>query len=120
MKDISTRSDIEKLILHFYAELLKDKEMQHVFHGLDFEKHVPNIVAFWAFVLLDEEGYKTNVFDKHLHLPIKPEHFDFWLNTFTQAVNSLFAGEKANLAISRATVLAFTFKSKWEKLKGYS
>ncbi len=91
--------------------------MQPAFAGLDFQHHVPNIVAFWSLVLLDEEGYKTNVFDKHLHLPIQPHHFDIWRDTFVATVNRLFKGEKADLAIQRATVLSYTFKSKWEHLK---
>jgi hemoglobin len=118
MQDITSKVDIELLINSFYTNLLKIESIAPVFKGLDFEHHTPKIVAFWAFVLLDEEGYKTNVFDKHLHLPIKPEMFDTWLKTFTDTVDSLFSGEKADMAKQRATVLSYTFKSKWEKIKG--
>lgn len=118
MHDITKKADIELLITTFYRNLLAIDEMKPVFEGLDFAAHTPKIVAFWAFVLLDEEGYKTNVFDKHMHLPIVPAMFDTWLETFTNTVDSLFAGEKAELAKQRATVLSFTFKSKWEKIKG--
>ncbi|MBI2722345.1 MAG: group III truncated hemoglobin [Bacteroidetes bacterium] len=117
MKDINSKEDIELLIRNFYNTLLQINEMKPPFEGLDFEKHIPHIVAFWAFVLLDEEGYKTNVFDKHINLPIKPHMFDIWLKTFTDSVNELYIGEKADMAKQRATVLAFTFKSKWEKIK---
>jgi hemoglobin len=116
MRDITSRTDIEQLITTFYTELLKHGDIQPVFEGIDFPKHIPHIVHFWAFVLLDEEGYKTNVFEKHIHLPIKPYMFDKWLETWTGAVDRLFAGETADLAKQRATVLAFTFKSKWEKM----
>ena len=118
MKDITNRSDIELLMNTFYANLLKIDEMRPAFEGLDFEKHIPNIVSFWSFVLLDEEGYKTNVFDKHLHLPIKLHQFDIWLNVFISTIDSLYKGETAELAKQRATSLAYTFKSKWEKIKG--
>ena len=118
MKDIETKEDIELLIKTFYSKLLQIDEMKPPFEGLDFEHHVPRIVHFWSFVLLDEPGYTTNVFEKHMSLPIKPPLFDIWLKTWTSTVDSLFAGEKAELAKQRATVLAFTFKSKWEKLKG--
>lgn len=118
MKDICNKEDIELLIRTFYNSLLQIDEMKPPFEGLDFEKHIPHIVSFWAFVLLDEEGYKTNVFDKHIDLPIKPHMFDVWLKTFTDSVDGLYHGEKADLAKQRATVLAFTFKSKWEKIKG--
>jgi hemoglobin len=117
MNDIQNKSDIELLVKFFYAELLLNEEIKPVFAGIDFPSHVPRIVHFWSFVLLDEEGYKTNVFDKHMHLPIKANQFDIWLDCFVTTVDSLFAGEKAEMAKQRATVITFTFKSKWQKLK---
>lgn len=117
MKDISSPQDIELLIRKFYSELLQFPEMQKVFEGIEFESHIPNIVQFWSFVLLDVEGYKTNVFEKHLHLPIQPPMFDTWLATWLSAVDALYQGEKAELAKQRAQVLAYTFKAKWEKIK---
>ncbi len=117
MRDIATRADIETLMRAFYARLLELEDMQRVFEGIDLEQHLPNIIHFWSFVLLDEEGYKTNVFDKHRPLPIHPPQFDTWLRIFRDTVNGLFSGEKAELAVQRATVLAHTFKSKWEQLK---
>jgi hemoglobin len=118
MKDIESRDDIEKLIRDFYSRLFKVPGMLAVFEGIDLEHHLPKIIHFWSFVLLDEEGYKTNVFEKHLPLPIQPGQFDQWLSTFNEAVNYNFKGEKAELAKLRAATLAFTFKSRWEKLKG--
>ena len=115
--DISTKADIELLVDKFYSKLLALEEMKPVFAGLDFKSHVPRIVHFWSFVLLDEPGYTTNVFEKHLHLPIKPHLFDVWLQVFTTSVDELFSGEKADMAKQRATVLTYTFKSKWEKIK---
>lgn len=116
-KAIETKADIELLIDTFYTKLLAIDDMKPVFAGLDFKAHVPKIVHFWSFVLLDEPGYTTNVFEKHLHLPIKLPLFDTWLAVFTQTVDELFVGEKAEMAKQRATVLSFTFKSKWEKIK---
>lgn len=112
-RDIQTKKDIEELIYAFYGELLKIERMKEIFKNINFENHVPNIVHFWSFVLLDEEGYKTNVYDKHVHLPILKPDFDTWLEVFTASVDKLFAGEKAEMAKQRATVLSYTFKSKW-------
>ncbi|MBA3680740.1 MAG: group III truncated hemoglobin [Bacteroidetes bacterium] len=117
MNDIKSREDITVLINTFYTNLLQIEEIKPVFAGIDFPAHIPHIVSFWSFVLLDEEGYKTNVFDKHINLPIKTHMFDVWLEMWINAVDSLFKGEKADLAKQRATVLAFTFKSKWEQMK---
>ena len=117
MNDIQSKADIETLVNAFYSELLKLEDIKPVFAGINFPEHVPHIVHFWSFVLLDEEGYKTNVFDKHVHLPIKPHMFDEWLEVWITSVDKLFAGEKADTAKQRATTLAYTFKSKWEKMK---
>lgn len=117
MNDISTRNDIEVLMRQFYSKLLKVDGMTPIFESINFEDHLPKIIHFWSFVLLDEEGYKTNVFDKHLKFPIKSPQFDEWLQVFTSTVDELFQGEKADLAKQRATVLAYTFKSKWQALR---
>ena len=112
MGDINTREDIEVLINAFYNKLLQIDEIKPVFEGINFQAHVPHIVAFWSFVLLDEEGYKTNVFDKHVNLGIKEEHFEIWLDHFEKNIDSLFEGEKTELAKLRAQTIAFTFKEK--------
>jgi hemoglobin len=118
MRDIESKKDIKLLVDTFYSKLLQIDEMKAVFEGINFPQHVPHIVHFWSFVLLDEEGYKTNVFEKHLKLPIKPHQFDIWLGIFTTTVDELFSGEKAEMAKQRAASLAYTFKTKWQQLKG--
>lgn len=120
MNDIANREDIGRLVSHFYERLLKDKDLRHIFEPLNLKEHLPRIIHFWSFVLLDEEGYRTNVFEKHMSLPIKPPFFDIWLKHFTDSVDALFAGEKAEMAKQRATVIAYTFKNKWQTLKGGS
>jgi hemoglobin len=67
-------------------------------------------------VLLDEEGYTTNVFDKHIHLPIKEHHFEIWLHAFEKVSRRLYIGEKVELAIQRANLIAYTFKSKLKQM----
>ena len=114
--DIRNKEDIELMIRTFYNSLLTNESIKLVFANTDFEKHMPHMIAFWAFVLLDEEGYKTNVFDKHVHLAIKEEHFEIWLHHFEKTINNLFVGEKAELAKQRAQTIAFTFKEKLRQM----
>jgi hemoglobin len=52
-----------------------------------------------------------------MHLPIQPSMFDTWLKTWTNTIDKLYTGPLAEMAKQRATVLAYTFKSKWEQLK---
>src|SRR5436190_6886434 len=118
MPDITSRSDIERMMRAFYSDLFEIPHMKRVFGNIDLEAHLPKIIHFWSFVLLDEEGYRTNVFEKHLHLPIQSAQFDTWLEVFKKTVDGLFEGEKAELAKQRATSLAFTFRNKWQHIKG--
>ena len=114
--DIKDKTDIELMIRAFYGSLLTNEIIKPVFANTDFEAHMPHMIAFWSFVLLDEEGYKTNVFDKHVNLGIKEEHFEIWLHHFEKTINDLFDGEKAELAKQRAQTIAFTFKTKLKEL----
>lgn len=116
MQDITNSSDVELLVKTFYSNLLLNEEVKPIFAHVDFEKHMPHMIAFWEFVLLDKEGYTTNVFDKHVNLALKAEHFEIWLNSFENTVNSLFSGENAQKAIFRAKTIAFSFESKLKQM----
>jgi hemoglobin len=116
MQDIANSSDVELLVKTFYSNLLLNEEVKPIFEHVDFEKHMPHMIAFWEFVLLDKEGYTTNVFDKHVNLPLKAEHFEIWLNAFENTVNTLFEGENAQKAIFRAKTIAFSFESKMKQM----
>ena len=111
-KDITTYADVEFLLRSFYAKLLKDELLSPHFANIDLEEHMPRIIAFWAFILIDQEGYKGNVFDKHRHLDIGEAHFTRWVQLFSETVDELFAGEKAKLAKQRAQLLGYTFQHK--------
>lgn len=115
-QDIISKEDIRQLVDVFYFKVLQDNLLKGFFVELDFEKHKPKMIHFWSFVLLDEPGYTTNVFDKHEHMHLKDEHFDRWLSLFESVVSELFEGEKASTAILRAKTIAWTFKEKFKKL----
>ncbi len=112
LRDIIFPSDVELMVRTFYGRLLQHDEVKPVFEGIDVEQHMPHMIAFWEFVLLDKAGYTTNVFDKHVNLPLKSEHFTLWLETFENTVRSLFAGEKAEMAIQRAQSIGYSFQQK--------
>lgn len=111
-KDIANTEDVALLVRTFYNNLLQLEEIKPVFAGVDVEAHMPHMIAFWEFVLLDKEGYTTNVFDKHVNLPLKEEHFRLWLETFANTIHSLFEGPKADMAISRANSVGYSFQHK--------
>ncbi|MFN6380161.1 MAG: group III truncated hemoglobin [Flavobacteriales bacterium] len=115
--DIQHIDDIVLLVDTFYHKAFQEPILAPHFEGLDFEKHKPHMVAFWAFVLLDKHGYTTNVFEKHTHLKVGRVHFQKWVEIFHQTVDELFVGEKANDAKLRATTIGWTFGEKMEKLQ---
>ncbi len=114
--DVANTNDVQHLVKTFYDNLLQNEFVKPIFAHIDFEKHIPHIVAFWEFVLLDKEGYTTNVFDKHANLPLTAEHFTIWLNVFENTVHDLFEGEKAEMAVQRAKTIGYSFQSKLKQM----
>ncbi len=114
-KDLSSRKDVEHLINQFYSKVVNDELLSPFFKHLDFEIHLPKMYHFWCFALLNESGYTTNVTEKHLHMPIKQEHFDRWLKLFNETVDNLYSGEKAEMAKQRAFAVGWTISHKMNK-----
>ncbi len=116
LPDIHTEQQVEFLVKTFYGRVLKDELLAPHFKNIDFEHHFPQMIAFWCFILLDKEGYKGNVFDKHVGLNIHEAEFEHWIFHFTKTVNDFFEGEKANLAKQRAELLKYTFLAKLNQI----
>jgi len=110
--DISSSSDIKKLVDSFYQKLLKDDVVGHFFTEvvkIDFDKHMPVMYDFWATVLLDKMSYRGNVMVKHIELNKKSKmelhHFERWLNTWNATVDELYEGKIAEKAKKKATLM---------------
>lgn len=115
-KDIQTRQDIETLMKTFYGKLLQDPLMSPHFEKTDFSHHLPRIIGFWAFVLLDEPMTIANVFEAHRHLKIDERHFERWINTFSATVDEFFEGKIAEKAKFNAQTIGHTFQWKMKFL----
>ena len=100
--DITTRIQIEQLVDSFYSKVRNDKLLSPVFLHVDWTAHLPKMYCFWAFTLLGEPGYTSNLVQKHLPLSIEAEHFSRWLALFNQSVDENFSGDKAEEAKGRA------------------
>lgn len=112
MKQLETPSDIHQLVSTFYDKVLQDEQLAPFFQKLDFSAHLPQMERFWRFALLSEEGYTTNVTEKHLKMPLQKQHFDRWLALFNETIDELFEGELAQQAKQRAAVIGWTINSK--------
>jgi len=107
--DIQTRNDIELLIRRFYDKVIKDETIGYIFNDVakvNWDAHLPIMFDFWENVLFYTGAYRGNPMQMHkeLHVkePLTAEHFAQWMRLFTQTVDELFEGEKAELAKQRA------------------
>lgn len=119
MADIATRDDCERLVRAFYGRALTDPVIGWLFTDvaqLDLEEHVPRITDFWETVLLGGTAYRGGVFGPHARLHekagLRAGHFTRWLGLWTDTVDSLFAGERAELAKAHAVRTANAFVSR--------
>ena len=106
LNDIATHQDVRRLVDHFYTSVSDDALLAPFFSHINFEEHKPRMIHFWAFVLLDEPGYTTNIFDKHAHMNLSRAALQRWIELFELSARQLFRGEKTEQAILRAKTLA--------------
>ena len=112
MKDITDRKDIMMLVDSFYSKVTKDHLLEPIFRHVNWPKHIPTMYNFWSSMLLGDQTYQGNPFEKHIHLEIDSSHFKRWLELFTLNVDEHFAGDRANEAKSRAATIAGVFQHK--------
>jgi len=119
--DISSRADIEKMVLQFYERVKADEMIGFIFTKvvhMNWETHIPVIVDFWETILLDNPVYTKNAMEVHYDLnkkiPLQKEHFNSWLHLFTTTVDELFEGKIATLAKTRAKSIAGVMLFKME------
>ncbi len=122
-KDIQDRGDINALVKAFYRRLLNDDRISYLFKNLTgehLEEHFAILCDFWESVLFFTGGYKRNTMLKHLSLHdqhgLTTEHFQIWLAFFNETVDSLFDGEKSELAKERAYSIALIMQMKIKEM----
>lgn len=111
--DISSRGDIEKLIVRFYEKVKTDETIGFIFTEvvkINWEHHIPVIVDFWETILLDNPLYTKNAMEVHYTLNqkvrLEDDYFNTWIRLFTETIDELFEGKKAVLAKTRARSIA--------------
>lgn len=115
--DIVSRKDLMLLVDSFYNKVNRDELLAPVFSHVNWPKHLPIMYDFWCSMLLGEQSYRGNPFQKHLHLPIDASHFRQWLNLFVATVDEHFEGEKADEIKLRAHSIAGIFQHKMGLIK---
>lgn len=117
--DIRSEADIGQLVGQFYGRVRQDTLLSPIFDGVaqvDWTHHIPRLVGFWSTILLGSEQYRANPVLPHLALGhkivIRSAHFERWLALFTQTVDELFVGDRAEQAKIRAQSIAVVLQSK--------
>ncbi|HRP32101.1 MAG TPA: group III truncated hemoglobin, partial [Agriterribacter sp.] len=109
VKEILNLDDIKKLVDTFYAKVRENDLLAPVFNERiqdRWPQHLEKMYTFWQTLLLDERTYFGAPFPPHAGLPVNHEHFNQWMQLFTQTVDELFLGEKAEEAKWRAGKMA--------------
>ena len=115
-RDIENRADIDLLMTEFYSTAMVDKTIGYIFTDvakLDLDHHLPIIGDFWETLLFQAGKYSRygrNPLMVHAELnektPLKPAHFARWLEIFSETIDQLFAGERAEFLKFRASMIA--------------
>lgn len=102
---------IERCVRAFYAKAHADALLGPVMTAAiaDFERHVATICDFWSRALLGTERYQGKAFPAHIGLPIRPEHFERWLDLFAEAARAELPAEQATAALDKAQHMAKSF-----------
>ena len=115
-RDIENRADLELLLTEFYKIAVLDDEIGHHFADLDLASHLPVIVDFWEKILLGNAVYFGNPMQVHQKLhekfPLKPEHFQRWIDIFNRTLDRHFAGEQTENARLRAKMIAHSLNQR--------
>lgn len=111
--DIQNLTDIELLVNTFYEKVRANSILGYIFDDvaqINWESHLPKMYSFWASLLLGEHSFSDNPMQKHIELSklttMSNIEFSEWILLFTETVNELFEGEKAEEAKIRASNIA--------------
>jgi hemoglobin len=104
-KDIDTENDVELLVNEFYDKVRNDQLLDPIFAGVikdNWDSHLKLMVDFWSTLLLYTRKYVGAPLPKHLPLQLSNEHFDRWIQLFSETIDELFVGVIAENAKKRA------------------
>lgn len=113
--DIQNREDIVRMVDTFYGRVRENQLLGSIFNPRlegRWPEHLEKMYNFWQTMLLYEHTYSGHPFAPHALMPLQKEHFDTWVQLFTDTVKELFEGPLASEAIERAERMAIIFQTK--------
>jgi hemoglobin len=129
-REITHRAEVYLLVDEFYKKIRKDALLGPIFNTTikDWPKHLNHLTDFWETQLFFVSKFKGNPSLKHQLVDaqnkhsINSLHFGIWLNYWFETLDTLFQGERAELAKARARNLGThlyleIFKSRPKEIK---
>ena len=111
--DLCTEVDVRTVVHAFYRDVGADPVIGPFFAGLDWDRHLPRMVAFWSSVVFSTGAYHGRPFDPHARMPgLSRAHFARWIGRFQRTVDAHFAGENADRMKAKAGQIASIFQMK--------
>lgn len=109
-KDIENREDVFLLVSSFYDKVRKDQILGPFFNNVikDWDAHLENLTTFWEASLFLKTKYYGNPLKAHVKVDanvnntITEKHFGIWLNLWLQTIDTLFVGDYAENAKTKA------------------
>ena len=112
-QDLDTPGCIHRFIDAFYARLLADPALAPIFlevAGVELERHLPHIRAYWEKLLLGQAGYNRHTMNIHRALHARralgADDFARWIELFEQTLDAGFRGPQAERARAIARSIA--------------
>lgn len=116
-RDIRDRSDIIALVDRFYEKVKTDAVIGYFFTEvarINWPEHLAVMYDFWDNALFFSGGYEGNPMQVHKDLhsksPMTMQHFQRWNQLFSETVDELYAGTKAELIKQRALSIAMVIQ----------
>jgi len=118
-KDITSRSDIEKVVNKFYEKINKDELIGFFFSevvAVNWKKHIPLMCDFWENVLFYKGSYDGDPLTIHLNIhqkhPTLPQHFERWIQLFAECVDENYTGANSEKMKAHAIGIAGVMQKK--------
>lgn len=108
-----SEAHIGELVRRFYQRARSDEQLKPIFDGAisDWDEHHRIVEDFWSRTLLETHRYQGRPYPAHARLPLRPEHFDRWLELFRKTAREVLPESAAAVAITRAEHMAESFKA---------
>lgn len=113
LQDLDDRDAVAEMVVRFYRYVAMDDLLGPMFNDVakvDWGEHLPKLTAFWCRALFSMPGYEGNPFRAHQLVHARraftTAHFERWLDTFHETIDTGWAGPNAEKAKALANKVA--------------